>query len=733
MADVGIVLVENIAAAAKKGEKNFAARVLHASAEVFLPVTIAVATTVLGFLPVFFLTEAEGKLFRPLAATKTLTIVTALFIALFLLPPLARFLLHPKIRKWNRWLALPLLLCNFWLLGVYWQPLGQGFGNMKNIMATVLICGLVLLIFYLFYLGYEYMLRFLLRFRFWFLSVILLLVFTGFLSVFGAGRFFALFVRNTDDYFLTDQLTKIFPGIGTEFMPTLQEGSFLYMPTTMTHAGVEEVREIMAEVHERIAAIPEVEMVVGKAGRAESALDPAPLSMIESVIQYKPEFAADAQGKMVRQWRKEINSVADIWDEVVRVTKVPGLTSAPFLQPIAARIVMLQSGMRAPLGIKLSGQDLDAMEVAGLDLETIIREVPGVRREAVFAERIVGKPYLEVHWDREKLALHGLSMGEVQRNFEWGVGGVKLGEILIGRTRFPLTMRYFPVKRNSPEDLAELPIRTPAGLVLRLSDLGILHYRRGPQVIRGENARLISYVIFDKQSDISDGEVIERVRQAILQAIAAGRLKFGKNISWSFAGSFENQARANKRLLWIVPLTLLIIFALIAAKFSFVLTMMIFSSIMVAWSGGFLFLWFLNSPLVSAENPYLSWLGFFFPLGSVHLSVAVWVGFLSLFGIATDDGVLIAGFLRQEVGSGMSRDKFDLYENIVRAGKRRIRACLMTTATTVVALLPVLTATGKGSELMIPMALPVFGGMMMALLTLFVVPVLYSFTYFFKK
>jgi Cu(I)/Ag(I) efflux system membrane protein CusA/SilA len=563
----------------------------------------------------------------------------------------------------------------------------------------------------------------------------------------------------------------IMKNTGKEFMPSLNEGSFLLMPTSMPHSGVEENKRVLQQLDMAVASIPEIKTVVGKAGRTESALDPAPLSMYENIIQYKPEYMLndkgerqrfkvnedgeyilkngmslraehreawqslnakeqlipDDDGEFYRNWRPEIQSPDDIWNEIVKVTKLPGVTSAPKLQPIETRLVMLQTGMRAPMGIKIKGQDLKEIEAFGMQLETILKEAEGVKDEAVFADRIVGKPYLLIDIDREKIARYGVSIEEVQNVLKVAVGGMSLTQTVEGRERYGVRVRYPRELRANPTDLQQIYVPVEKGSPVPLNELATIRYEQGPQVIKSEDTFLVGYVLFDKMDGYAEVNVVENAQAMIQSKIDAGELIVPKGINYQFTGTYENQLRAEKTLSIVVPLALAIIFLILYFQFRSVGTsLMVFTGIAVAFAGGFLMIWlygqswFLNFS-VFGEN-----LRDLFQMHTINLSVAVWVGFIALFGIATDDGVVMATYLTQTFDRNSPETKKEIRASIVEAGEKRIRPCLMTTATTILALLPVLTSTGRGSDIMIPMAIPSFGGMLIALITLFVVPVLYS-------
>ncbi|MBC8456143.1 efflux RND transporter permease subunit, partial [bacterium] len=502
----------------------------------------------------------------------------------------------------------------------------------------------------------------------------------------------------------------------------LDEGSFLYMPTTMPHAGVSETLDVLQKLDKAIYSVPEVESVVGKIGRAETPLDPAPLSMVETIINIIPKFAK-IDGKIVRQWRDEIHSMDDIWDEIVKVAQLPGTTSAPKLQPIQTRLVMLQSGMRAPMGIKIKGPDLATIEQVGLDIELLLKNAPGVNPPTVFADRIVGKPYLEIEIDREKIARYGLHIAEVQKNIGIAIGGKTATQTVEGRKRFGVRIRYQRELRDELDDLANIRIKTPTGQQILLDEIAEIKYVRGPQMIKSEDSFLIGYVLFDKLAGFAEVDVVENAQQFLDEKIQSGELLIPDGVSFAFAGSYENQLRAEKKLLVILPISLLAILMILYFQFRrFSLVLLVFTGVFVAWSGGFILIWLYN------QSWFLDFWGLreLFHIAPVNLSVAVWVGFLALFGIATDDGVLMGTILQQSFKNRKPKTHQEIREAVIFAGKRRVRPALMTTATTLLALVPILTSTGRGSDIMIPMAIPSFGGMALAVITIFVVPVLYS-------
>ena len=794
MVDVGIILSENIIRHLEEADKKLSINtiVYNVTVEVSGAIVTAVMTTIISFIPVFTMIGAEGKLFRPLAFTKTFALTASLIIALFLIPPFAAFLFRKKsIKKsltfafnlalisigviaflYGYWLGLILIafgvtgllkvhkkitnkLANWiniivsiltivMLLVEYWRPLGLDKSIFLNLVFVSIICFGLLGIFTLFKSYYTRILRWCLENKLLFLSIPTALVISG-----------VFIMKNT----------------GKEFMPSLNEGSFLLMPTSMPHAGVTENKRVLQQLDMAVAGIPEIKTVVGKAGRTTSALDPAPLSMYENIIQYKSEYMLDENGirqrykinsdneyvlkngmslraeqyavwkslntrqqliededgAFYRNWRPEIKSPNDIWKEIIRVTKLPGVTSAPKLQPIETRLVMLQTGMRSPMGIKVKGQNLKQIEAFGIQLEGVLKEVDGVKVDAVFADRIVGKPYLLIDIDREKIARYGVSIKDVQDVLKVAVGGMVLTETIEGRERYGVRVRYPRELRANPDDLKRIYIPVKNGNQVPLSELANIRYEKGPQVIKSEDTFLVGHVLFDKLDGFAEVSVVKNAQALIQKKIDSGILIVPKGINYKFAGTYENQLRAEDTLSIVVPLALVIIFLILYFQFRSVATsLMVFTGIAVAFSGGFIMIWlygqdwFLNFNFLGENVRDL------FQMHPINLSVAVWVGFIALFGIATDDGVVMATYLTQTFERNIPENKKEVRAAVVEAGEKRIRPCLMTTATTILALLPILTSTGRGSDIMIPMAIPSFGGMLIALITLFVVPVLYS-------
>jgi copper/silver efflux system protein len=823
MVDLGIILSENIIRhkhEAPAGQPMITT-IYNASAEVSSAILTAVSTTIVSFLPVFTLEAAEGKLFGPLAFTKTFALIAALIITLFMLPAFAHMLFSSGRTKvnyrfylnlllifigiislfWFIWAGIVLIALGIvnliyllatadrlkskklkkysieynesliigiiviavaWILTTEWMPLGVMNSFLLNFLFIIFIIVLVLGFFKFFITVYPKILNWCLENKLIFLLIPALIILLGINIWLGFNRVFGFIpsgfdrigwnIRTTSPW---SSLVHTFPGLGKEFMPSLNEGSFLLMPTSMPHSGVQANLQYVQQLDMRVQSIPEVETVVGKAGRTESALDPAPISMFENIILYKSEFKTDEngypirfktnssnefirdekgelipdkKGQYFRQWRDHIKTPDDIWNEIVNATNdIPGVTSAPRLQPIETRLVMLQTGMRAPMGLKVFGPDLKSIEEFSLKLEQLLKEVPSVKPEAVYADRSLGKPYLEIELDRAAMARYGLNVGEVQMYLELAIGGMPLTTTVEGRERFNIRARYAREWRDDPEVMKRILISTPAGPQIPLGEIAEILYRPGPMMIRGENTFLVGYVLLDKKEGFAEVTVVEDADRYLKEKISTGELIVPAGVSYKFSGSYENQVRAEKRLAIVVPLVLAVIFLILYFQFrSTATSLMIFSAIALAFAGGFLMLWFYGQNWFLNFNISESSMRELFQVRNYNLSVAVWVGFIALFGIATDDGVVIATYLKQTFQRNKPVDTLQVRSAVLEAGLRRVRPCLMTTATTLLALLPVLTSGGRGADIMIPMAIPVFGGMTIALITLFVVPVLYS-------
>ena len=730
MVDIGIVFVENIAQQRAATPDDPVGAIRRGVAEVAPAVVTSVLTTLVSFLPVFGLTEAELRLFAPLAVTKTTAMAVVLVLAIVLLPAIAVLVLRrtgasEPARSARLWPVLAVAVA-VWLVAD-WMPLGADRGFLVNLVFAGGLIGGILGGFRAFERVYPALLEQVLAHRSTFALLPLGLVAFGLVAWLGLDRPLSALPPSVRDTAPVSALRSTFPGLGRDYLPPFDEGAFLYMPTSMPHASVGEVLGMMSELDAAIVQIPEVDRVVGKLGRADSALDPAPVSMIETLITYHPEYGENEAGERVRLWRDHIRSPDDIWTEITAAAQVPGLTGAPLLMPIQARIVMLQSGMRAPMGVQVQGPSLEAIERFGLALEQVLRGVPQLRADTVFADRVVGKPYLDITLDREALGRFGLTVADVQKVLTVALGGATLTRTIEGRERYPVRVRYMREDRDSIEALERVFVTGSSGEPVPLTQVADIEYVRGPQVIRGENTFPTSYVLFDKAGSVSEVDAVAAARDHIRHALEQGTLTLPDGVTWEFVGAYQNQLRSEARMRVLFPVAVLLVFVLLYLQFRRVhTTLVVGSGVAVAVSGAFTLLWlydqswFLALPLVGDGLRAL------FAVQTTHLSVAVWVGVLALVGVATDDGVVMATRLKQEFERQTPATVEAVRAATVVAGSRRIRACLMTTATTVLALLPVVTSTGRGADLMVPMALPLVGGMAVELVTLFVVPVMWS-------
>ncbi|TWV15042.1 efflux RND transporter permease subunit [Bacteroidaceae bacterium HV4-6-C5C] len=829
MVDIGVVFVESIIRRLEEEKdkgvpkgKALAALIYSSVSEVSGALSTAMLTTIISFLPVFAMEAQEGKLFKPLAYTKTFALLSAFMLGVAMLPTIAYYIFSwritsKQVRKagnivlmaggigllilTGNWasLALTLLGANnyfashwknkkiatyinigivlftaVYYLAVEWLPVGTQARLPINLVFVVLVIAVILGILWFLVFYYERILRWCLAHRWKFMLIPLFTLLFGTLIWIGFDKTFGFVAKGFEvvgwDTFRQTHFwqasTKKFPGVGEEFMPSLNEGSFLLMPTSMPHTGIEQNLNYIETLDKRISNIPEIESSVGKWGRVNSALDPAPVQMFENTINYRPEYIldenghrekfkvngkgefvlidgstynlakgfrlipedsliVDAHGDYFRQWRPEIKNTNDIWQGIVNVTHLPGLTSAPKLQPIEARLVMLSTGMRAPMGVKVSGPDLESIEQGGKALEAALKSVPSVLPSTVFYDRAVGAPYVEIKLNRQSMARYGITVVDLQEVIGAAVGGMPLTTTVEGRERFPVRLRYPRELRDNPEELAKIIIPTATGAQVPLSEVADIEYTKGAQMIQSENTFLIGYVIFDKQADKAEVDVVKEADRILKQKIQAGELKLPKGVSFTFAGNYEQQARAADRLLIVIPISLIMILLILYFRFKTITASFIhFSGVFVAFAGGFILLWLYGEPwfmnfTVGGVN-----LRDMFQMHPINLSIAVWVGFIALFGIATNDGVLMGTYIHDTFIERNPHTKAEIREAVVHAGLKRVRPAAMTTATALIALLPVLTSTGKGADIMIPMAIPTFGGMLIQSMTMFVVPVL---------
>jgi len=738
VADLGIIISENIyqhlvqweagRAGENQGEpggrphadpRSRADVIIEATHEVAPAVITGVSTTIVSFLPIFFLTGRDHKLFAPLAWTKTFAMFAALLIAVFLVPALCRLLLHS-----SRWpLRRGLIAAAFAGLGgalaciLFWHPWFVGIAPLPQWAAApvfgLLVAALAFLLSRerlrpieenptsrLILWVYEPVLRFLLAHKYTFMALPALII------VLGAGAWFGL----PDILYPAEQFSRKlgaepnqlpgyvslkhrFPGLRTDDWIALDEGTWFYMPTLYPAGSFSQGLEVLQTQDTLIRSIPEVEHVLGKLGRAESALDPAPGVMIETYVMLKPEA----------QWR-EGTTMDSIWNQINAIATLPGITPASPLQPIEGRVVMLQSGIKAPMAIRVYGDDLDGLAEAARNVAEALRQIPQVNAATVNPDIVLGMPYVEFDVNRDAAARFNMTTMAVNQIIETALGGMNLTQTVEGRQRYPIRIRYQRDLRERIDELAHLPVVTETGEVVPLETLARMTTTWGPGMISSEDARLVAHIAFAPSGMAGDLETVQAVENHLREAQAANKLQLPAGYALLPVGSFQNQIEANRRLLVIIPIVILVNLLLIYLHFrNFPLTLIVFSQIPVAIFGGMI------------------GLGIF----SIEMNTAIWVGVIALIGISVDDGVVIATYMQQLFTRRPMRTSEDLRDATVEAGRRRIRPCLMTAFTTFAALLPIMLATGRGSDVARAMALPVFFGMFIEMVSLFVVPVLY--------
>lgn len=477
-----------------------------------------------------------------------------------------------------------------------------------------------------------------------------------------------------------------FSKLGKEFMPSLNEGEILYMPVTTPDVSMTKARELLAYTDKKLKEHPLVANAIGKLGRANTAIDPAPVAMFETVVKLIPED----------EWPDGV-SIYDIMSELDGELQVPGLVNA-WLFPIENRIAMISTGIKTQIGIKIFGDDLKKLESLAAKIGKEVEKIKGAY--GVYAEQITGKPYIEFDIDRVSASRYGINTGTINKILQTAVGGMTISQFYEGRERYPIRVRYKKELRDRIDELKKVLVPSPLGQHIPLSELADINIVTGPAAIQSENGMLRSLVLLNVQGR----DLIGFVEEAKVHIEKNVELPKGYSIVW--AGQYESQVRSNNRLMMLVPIALIINLFLIYFGIKNLRNAgIIFSAVPIAFAGGLILLW----------------------IGGFNTSVAVWVGFIALFGIAVDDGVVMMTYLQEAIKTHNPKDWVGLKECIIEAGSRRIRPLVMTTTTTVVALIPIMWSTSTGSEVMKPMAIPTLGGMLVELVTLFIVPVVYSY------
>lgn len=471
--------------------------------------------------------------------------------------------------------------------------------------------------------------------------------------------------------------------LGNEFMPQLNEGEILYMPTTVPGISITKAKELLVQSNEIIESHPLVESAIGKLGRANTSLDPAPISMIETVIKLKKGA--------------KNNDIYKIMQELDSMVQIPGFVNS-WGFPIQTRIAMISTGIKTQIGVKIFGDDLEKLEHIASQVGKELENVKG--SYGIYAEKITGKPYIEFDIDRIKASRYGINTGDINNILQTAVGGMSIGQFYDGRERYSVRVRYKKELRDNIEELKKVLIPSPLGMHIPISQLANIKVVNGSAVINSEDGLLRSMVLLN----VKDRDLVGFVEEA--QEVIKNKIKLPKGYSISWDGEYENQVRSSRYLSILVPISILINLLIIFFNFrSWRNSLIILSAIPVSMAGGMLLIWIF---------------GF-------NISVAVWVGFIALFGIAVDDGVVMMTYIEREMKRVKPQNINQLKTVIIEAGSRRIRPLLMTTTTTIFALLPVIWSTSVGSEVIKPMALPVLGGMLFMLIGLFAVPSLFMF------
>lgn len=626
LVDAGIVVTENSHRAIEKrgidtkDRKAVLDVVLESTKMVGRPIFSSIAIIIIAFIPVFALSGQEGKLFHPLAYTKTFAMIATAFMAITLVP----------------------VLCSFFLKG-----------NLKPEESNPIMRRLTSI--------YEPLLDWALRRRGLSVSLAILLFAA---SLFVASR------------------------VGTEFMPPLNEGDLMYMPVTDPSISLEEATRVLSKQDEIIRGFPEVAMVVGKAGRAESSTDPSPINMNETVIRLKPDS----------EWRDGMTR-EQLVAEMDAALQMPGVTNI-WTQPIINRIEMLATGIRSQVGIKIFGDDIKQLEQSAKEIASVVRKIDGAAD--VYAEQITGASYIDIDIDRDAAARYGIDVATIQETVEVGIGEVSAGTTIEGRKRFPIRVRYNKDFRESPEGLGSIPVISPSGAPIPLAELATIERVDGPAMIQSENGLLRGTVLLSVRGrDIGSfvDEATDKIRDEV-------KLPSGYYFNWS--GQYENQERARRTLSIVIPVVILIIFATLYFTYrSFLEAAHVLLAVPFALSGGFFLIWMLE----------------------FNFSVAVWVGFIALFGAAVQTAIVMVVYLDESVKRKAAVGRLDekgLLDAVKEGALLRLRPKVMTVTTIIFGLAPIMWSSSAGSEVMKPLAAPVFGGMISSLVHVLVItPVIF--------
>ncbi|MBL4796972.1 MAG: efflux RND transporter permease subunit, partial [Oleispira sp.] len=635
MVDGAIVMIENMHKHMERSllngkplnNENRWQVVAKAASEVGPSLFFSLLIITVSFLPVFTLEAQEGKMFSPLAFTKTYAMAAAAILAITLVPVLMGYFIRGKVisEKKN-----PL---NRLLIAAY-KPLLTSVLNFPKATLTIALCIVIA-------------------------------------TLYPASK------------------------IGSEFMPDLDEGDLMYMPTSYAALSVGKAREILQQTDKLIATVPEVEHVFGKIGRADTATDPAPLTMIETFIKLKPKD----------QWREGLTS-QDLRNEFDQLIQFPGLTNA-WVMPIKTRIDMLATGMKTPVGIKVSGPDLNVIQNIGQQLEHVLGDIKGTA--SVYSERVAGGRYIKIDIQRRQAAQYGMSISDVQQIISTAIGGGNIAESVEGDKRYPINLRYPQHYRDSPEQLERLPIVTNGGHNITLGDVANIYIEDGPPMIKSENARINGWTYIDIESSgpnaIDIGSYVADAQKILTEKIELGDLVIPAGYAIRWAGQYEYMQRAKEKLSYVVPFTLGIIILLLYLNFRNGRDVaLILLTLPMGLVGGILMMQYYQ----------------------FNFSVAVGVGFIALAGVAAETGVIMLQYLKQAIIDEKPATRAALQHTILEGAVNRVRPVMMTAIATIAGLVPVMYGSGVGSEVMSRIAAPMLGGMIsVVILTLLILPVAY--------
>ncbi|GAB5444698.1 MAG: hypothetical protein Fues2KO_50470 [Fuerstiella sp.] len=733
MVDMGIIVLENIyeklseweegAGSTVEGQEREKSRfrvIRDSAAEVVPAIITAVSTTIVSFLPVFFLTGRDHRLFSPLAWTKTFALAASLIVAVTVVPTLCQIFLKSsrtsRSGSFATGLGFALLagaLCQFvWghhiaghvelsltmittivtiaAFGAGWWMSSEKIRPMEENPVSRFVLWL-----------YAGRLRLALRRKALMLSLPVMIFFVGLGAWIGlptvlkpvetAASWLGADLNEVPGYVT---LKHTFTGLKTDDWIALDEGSWFYMPSLYPAASFNQAMEVLQTQDAMIKQIPEVENVLGKIGRVDSALDPAPAAMVETYVMLKPRS----------EWREGMTE-RTIWDEINKVATLPGVTPASALQPIEGRVVMLQAGIKASMAVRIYGDNLPGLAKASMTVAEHLKSIHHVNADTVNPDIVMGKPYFEFEVNRKEAARYGMTTMMVNQIVSAGLGGVDVTETVEGRERYPIQIRFDRSVREKLDELIDIPVVTHTGDIVPLKRLADVSTTWGPGAINSEDARLVAHVSFSPSGAGGDLETVEAVMASLRAGREGGTLIFPEgNFELQPVGSFQNQIEANQRLMWIIPMVILINLLLHYLHFqNLPVSLVVFSGIPFAAAGGMIAVAVMG----------------------VDMNTAMWVGFIALFGLAADDGIVMATYMRDMLAKRTINNVDDIRDAIYEAGLKRIRPCMMTTITTLVALLPVLTSTGRGADVARAMALPVFGGMLVEPFTTFIVPTLY--------